>query len=70
MENIKKPAESSMSLELYPDVLTVSDVATILRINKSTVYQLLKEGVIPHRRIGTAYRISKNALIGFIENAA
>lgn len=70
MESIKKTTESLMTLEQYPDVLTVSDMATILRINKSTAYHLLKNGIIPHRRIGTAYRISKNALISFIENAA
>ena len=53
-------------LDQYPDVLTVDDLAEILRINKATAYRLLKEKSIPCRRIGTAYRISKAAVLAFI----
>ena len=56
-------------LEQYPDVLTVVDLAEVLRINKSTAYRLLQNGTIPCRRIGTAYRISKLTVIEFLKKS-
>lgn len=55
-------------LEQYPDVLTVRDLSEILRINESTAYAMLQNNVIPHRRIGKAYRIAKTAVIHYLEN--
>ncbi len=56
--------------EQYPDVLTVAELAKLLRIDRSTAYNLLHKGEIPYRRIGTAYRISKQAIIRYIEGEA
>ena len=55
-------------LEAYPDVMTVAELAEFLRVDKATVYKMLQEGVIPSRRLGTAYRISKKAVIEFMTN--
>ena len=49
-------------LSEYPDVLTVQDLQKILRIGKSSAYGLVRSGKIPSVRIGSAYRISKNAI--------
>ena len=54
------------SIEDYPDVLNVSELAQILRVHISTAYGLLHSGAIPYRRIGSAYRISKRALLQFL----
>ena len=53
--------------EKYPDIITVSELAEIFRINISTAYQLLQRGDIPYRRVGTTYRIPKRAVILYIE---
>ena len=50
-------------LENYPDVLTVYDVAEILRIHYSTVYDMLRDGQLPYIRVRTAYRISKKSIL-------
>lgn len=55
-------------LESYPDVLNPSDLCEILRISSKTVYKLLQMRVIPYRKIGRQYKISKTALIDFLEN--
>lgn len=55
-------------LESYPDVLNPHDLCEILRISPKTVYKLLQMGAIPYRKIGRQYKISKTALIEFIEN--
>lgn len=53
-------------LNQYPDVLTVKDLQEILRIDKTTAYQLLHDGVIPCRKIGRIFRISKMNLIDYL----
>ena len=47
------------ALESYPDVLTVKDVCDILDVSRKTVYNLLKNSIIPYRKIGRQYRILK-----------
>ncbi len=37
-------------------LLTVADVARMLRLSKATVYKLVAEGKLPHVRIGHAIR--------------
>jgi excisionase family DNA binding protein len=37
-------------------LLTVADVAQVLRVSKATVYRLVAEGKLPHVRIGNAIR--------------
>jgi excisionase family DNA binding protein len=34
-------------LDPYPDLLTVREVATILRVDRSYVYRLIREGRLP-----------------------
>lgn len=53
-------------LENYNDVINVNDLCKILGISRKTAYKLLKEE-IPHRRIGSLYRISKQAVLQYIE---
>lgn len=56
-------------LKDYPDVLTVKDVADILRISSKSVYRLLNENIIGSVRIGTKYCIPKLCLINYLESA-
>jgi len=43
-------------------VLTVTEVAEILRMNSTTIYRLVKNGAIPGVKIGGNWRISKASL--------
>ena len=65
-EKTKTINTTPRSLEDYPDVLTVYDLSAILRINRTTAYELLHDGHIPYLRIGTVYRISKKALLEYL----
>ena len=40
-----------------PTYLTVQEVAEVLRVSVTWVYQLVREGEIPHIRVGGAIRI-------------
>ena len=54
-------------LENYEDVLDIKDMCRILKISRKTAYKLLLTDQIPYRRIGRNYKISKRALIDFLE---
>ena len=50
------------------EVLTVSEVATFLRVNRSTVYKLIRRGEIPAFKIGSDWRFNRaqiEALVKF-----
>ena len=48
------------------DILTVSEVANLLRLAKSTVYKLANEGKIPGRKIGGSWRFSRQAILEWL----
>ncbi len=50
------------------ELLTVDEVASILKVHRSHVFRLLKEGEIPIIRRGSRYtRILRNDLVAFIQ---
>lgn len=53
-------------LKDYPDILTVKEVAEILRIGKNMVYQMLQTNTICSRRVGRKFLIPKKCVIDYI----
>lgn len=49
------------------DVYTVREAAEYLKIGRITLYKLVREGRIPHRKVGGQIRFSKNQLQQWIE---
>ncbi len=49
-----------------PDVMTPGDAATFLRVSEEDVLAAIEAGDLKARKIGTAYRISKQALEDFL----
>ena len=60
--------EYRKALSSYPEALTASEVAEILRVCTKTVYKLIKQGEIPAVKIGRENRISKSVLISYLRN--
>jgi excisionase family DNA binding protein len=53
--------------ENYPDVVTVPELADMLKIGRNTAYELVRAGIIPSVKIGRRQiRISKQAVIAYI----
>ena len=46
------------------NVLTIEELAIYLKISKSTLYKLVREGKIPSQKVGRHWRFRKNPLIG------
>ena len=61
MENTNK-----RFLKNYPDVLTPKDLMEFLGVCESTVYDLLKRGVIKSIKIGKKYLIPKLSVENFM----
>ena len=53
-------------LKNYPAVLNISDVAEILNITPSTVRRHIKNGDLPHIKVGRLVRIPKDSLISYL----
>lgn len=43
-------------------VLTIGELSTYLKISKSTLYKLVREGKIPSQKIGRHWRFRKEAI--------
>ncbi|MCL1927097.1 MAG: helix-turn-helix domain-containing protein [Syntrophorhabdaceae bacterium] len=54
------------AIEEYPDLLTVQDVCTILRVGRRTVYQHIGDKTLRSRKIAGKYRIPKISVINYI----
>ncbi len=50
-----------------PDVMTPSEAATILRVSEEDVISAIQAGDLKARKIGSAYRISREALEAFLK---
>ena len=48
--------------EKLGDVLTIEELAVYLKISKSTLYKLVREGKIPSQKIGRHWRFRKGAI--------
>lgn len=57
------------SLEEIPVVVSVPELAEILRISRNTAYAMVRSGQIPSVRTGTQIRIPKKALEKYINVA-
>ena len=53
----------------YPDVLTVAQVASALRIGKNKAYELINSRVIGSKRIGRKILVAKSCLVDYIESS-
>lgn len=49
-----------------PQVYTVPELAKILKVNPQTVYRALEAGRLRGFKVGSAWRVSQEALDGFM----
>ena len=60
------PASTSPELADLPAMMKTREVAEFLRCDLDTVYALIREGHLPAIRLGSAYRVSRDALERFL----
>ena len=52
--------------ENYDDVVTVEQLAKMLKIGRNTAYELVRTKIIQRIRVGRNIRIPKNAIIAYL----
>lgn len=56
------------SSNALPEVLTVEEVADLMRVDRKTAYAAIAEGSVPGvRRIGRCIRVSRDVLLRWLE---
>jgi len=57
-----------LALEDFPEILTVQDLAKILRVGIRTAYRTCHRQDFPAIRVGKQIRVSKNALNKWLQS--
>jgi len=57
-----------MSEKKLGAILTVDEISDYLKIPRSTIYKLVREGRIPAQKIGRHWRFRKEAIDRWLEN--
>lgn len=52
------------------EIMTPSEVASLLKIHLKTVYKLAEKGVIPGNRIGRSWRFSRGDVLELVSTKA
>lgn len=52
--------------ELYGEILTVAELAELLKVGMNTAYKLVNSGQIESFVVGNSYRIQRSAVTDFI----
>lgn len=52
---------------IQTDILTIEELARYLKISKSTLYKLVREGKIPSQKVGRHWRFRKTAIDRWLE---
>ena len=54
----------------HEGTLTVPEVAQMLRVSRQTIYNLIREGKIPHFRVGSKVRFNRKDVEAFMQPVA
>jgi excisionase family DNA binding protein len=69
MQGQQKPQENGgAKTNGIPDVMTPSEAATILKVSEEDVIAAIEDGSLKAKKLGKAYRISKEALEAFLNS--
>ena len=51
--------QSNANIDRRPTIMTLEEVAKYLRVHKSTVYRMAREGTIPSTKVANQWRFKK-----------
>jgi len=53
----------------YGDILTIDELSGYLKVPKSTLYKLVREGKVPCQKVGRHWRFRKDAIDSWLEES-
>lgn len=76
-DDVNRPPETAADTEhdtgrgaAAPELLTVNEIAGLLRLSKMTIYRLIESGELSALRIGRSYRVHRDALTEFMAKSS
>ncbi len=63
------PSAPLADQEDFPTILTVDELADLLRLNRKTVYELVSNGEIPARRVGRSLRAHRDTVLRWLSES-
>ena len=67
LHDVTQVDSSGMDDAMPPDWLTASEVASMLRVSKMTVYRLVHSGELAAVRVGKSFRISRTSVSSLLD---
>jgi excisionase family DNA binding protein len=49
------------------EILTVGQISKLLKLHQRTIYKLVRNGMIPGRRVGKKWRFLRSEIMKFLE---
>jgi excisionase family DNA binding protein len=68
-KRVKKMAHGRQAAKPKPGILDVHGVAALLMVSADTVYELLKSGQMPGRKVGRKWLTTRNAVMRWVEES-
>lgn len=59
----------ALTIESCPPLMTVVELAKVLRVGKNTAYSLVSKRIIPSVKIGRQFRVYKEDVITFLRRS-
>jgi excisionase family DNA binding protein len=66
-EKQQTPSGGSPSGGTMPDVMTPAEAASFLKVTEEDILAAIKDGSLKAKKLGNAYRISKNSVDEFLK---
>jgi excisionase family DNA binding protein len=60
------PGDMAESRKEDDEILTVSQVSKLLKLHQRTIYKLVRNGMIPGRRVGKKWRFLRSEIMKFL----
>jgi excisionase family DNA binding protein len=60
------PRKKKIEERVYPEVMTINELRSFLRVSYGTAMALINAGKIPARRIGRDWKVPKKAVLDYI----
>jgi len=69
-ENAAAPRQGGDRADETLDLLTVAEVASMLRLSKMTIYRLMEKGRLPALRVGRSFRIPRDSVQALLNESS
>ena len=68
-DNTPVPRQGGDPTDPDLDLLTVAEVAALLRLSKMTIYRLMDKGQLPALRVGRSFRIPRESVQALLDDS-